>query len=654
MVTKFQLSKNFINKYEDKEPNWGYGDLSKFVFMRTYSRTLENGLKETPFQVFKRVVEGTFQLQLDHCTYMGLPWDAAKAQRSAQEMFRRMWAMKFLPPGRGLWMQGTDKVSDIGSAALCNCGFVSTKDITKDPGDPFAWACDMLMLGVGIGFDTLGAGKFQPFRPDNGIKQITIEDSREGWVNAIKRLINSYTSSLNPRLVFDYSEIRPAGSLIKGFGGTASGYKPLKEGIENIRKILNIAALSGRALTAVDITDIMNFIGKFVVAGNVRRSAELAIGSEEDKDFQVMKDWKLFPEELKDRRWASNNSLSVNESSNFEEFVDSILLNGEPGLVFLTNSRKYGRLKDGVTNIDNEVMGFNPCVEITLHDRELCNLVESFPANHDSAEDYYETIKYAYLYAKSVTLLRCHNPESNSAMLRNRRIGLSQSGIQQAIKKFGTRNYFKNFCDKAYEVVSEYDNVYSRWLGIPRSIKMTTVKPSGTVSLLAGATPGVHCTHSEYYMRTVRIANTDPLLEDLRKAGYKIEESITDREHTSVVYFPVKENNYTKSKYDISIWEQLALVKELQYSWADNSVSVTVTIRPGEEDQLLPAIEYYAPYLKSVSFLPLDNHNYEQAPYSTITEDEYKAAVAMIKPLEISVGDDAVGSKFCEGDRCEI
>ena len=664
-MTKFRLSKKFLEKYEGKQPKWGFGDLSYFVFVRTYSRLKENGKKETAFEVFKRVVEGSFQLQLDHCLSMGLPWDAYKSQRTAQDMFTRMWEMKLLPPGRGLWMSGTDKVKELGSAALSNCGFVSTENIDKDLASPFAWACDMLMLGVGVGFDTLGATSGNgsgviPQKPVGNLEIHKVGDSREGWVEAVRALINSYSPALskitpNAEICFDFSWVRAAGEPIKGFGGTASGPGPLKEGLENIKKILETRAESESPLTSVDITDIMNYIGKFVVAGNVRRSAELSIGLETDEAFRRMKDPVVFEAELEDRRWASNNSLDVTENSNFIEYIDSILTNGEPGLVFLENSRSFGRFKDGRNEIDKEIKGFNPCVEIGLHDREMCNLAEIFPANHDDVEDFKKSIKIAYLYAKSITLLKSHDPGSNSAMLRNRRIGLSQSGIQQAIKKFGRRYYFKEFCDKAYDLVQYWDNVYSRWLGIPKSIKTTCIKPSGTISLLAGATPGVHCTHSEYYLRSVRVASNDPLVKDLEKANYRIEPSITDKKGTVVVYFPIKEENFTKSKYDISVWEQLALVKELQHSWADNAVSVTVTIREAEHDQLLPAIEYYAPYVKSLSFLPLDNHQYKQPPYQSISKEEYEKYAATLKPLKLGeTGDAALGSKFCDGDKCDI
>jgi adenosylcobalamin-dependent ribonucleoside-triphosphate reductase len=688
---RFRLTQKFLAEYEGKQPNWGFGDLSYFVYKRTYARIKEDGSQEEFFDTVKRVVEGCFQIQLDHCSKLGLPWDGMRAQKSAQKMFQKIWEFKFSPPGRGLWVMGTPIVDKIGSAALNNCAFISTKNISDhDMAQPFAWACDMLMLGVGVGFDTLGAGKVSIATQD-GTTTYVIDDTREGWVESIRVLINSYLTprsqgESSPSVVFDYSKIRPAGTPIKGFGGTASGPEPLKNGHEEIRSCLN--SLVGKKITSTAIVDIMNMIGKFVVAGNVRRSAELAIGTIEDTEYITMKDPIAHSKELMSHRWASNNSVFAKPDDDFTNLIPSIAKNGEPGLIFLDNAKHYGRFVDGINTKDSpyydNVAGFNPCAEQSLEHGEMCCLVETYPANHESADEFIETIKYAYLYAKSVTLLPTHDPLANSVMLRNRRIGLSQSGIQQAIKKFGYSNYCKDFADEAYDMVRHWDKTYSRWLGVPTSIKVTTVKPSGTVSLLAGATPGVHCTHSEFYYRTVRVAANDPNVPSLLKANYRIEVSVVDnaklvREKilkegeettvivtnellpalinvgaTLVVYFAIKENNFTKSKYDISLWEQLYLVRELQNLWSDNSVSCTITFKPEETKDLGLAIKFVAPYVKTLSFLPLDNHTYQQAPYQSITEEQYNTYMDKLKTLKLRSKNESSGEKYCTNDTCVI
>lgn len=677
----FKLSPLFLAQYEGKQPNWGFGALSYFVYKRTYARIMQDGRQEEYFDTCKRVTEGVFNVQRKHCKDNRLPWNAHKAQKTAQEFFRRMWDFKFTPPGRGFWIMGTPMVEKVGSAALQNCGYTSTKDVTIDLGNSFAWAMDMLMLGVGVGFDTKGAGTVVIKAPKDKVETYEITDDREGWVESIYLLINSYMG--NNTWEFTYDKIRPMGAPIKGFGGTASGPGPLKELHENIRKILS--GLIGKELTSVAIVDLFNFIGKCVVAGNVRRSAELAIGEIDDEDYVTMKDYNKYAEELADRRWASNNSVFAHPTSDFSRIGRSIALNGEPGLIFLDNAKHFGRLKDGWISFEDEryddVSGFNPCAEQCLEDKELCCLVETYPANHETAEDYLRTLKFAYMYAKTVTLIPTHDERTNSVMMRNRRIGCSMSGIQQAIKKFGLQNFLKGFCNSGYEIIRKWDRIYSRWLGIPRSIRMTTVKPSGTVSILAGATPGVHFTHSEYYLRQVRVAADSPLVLPVFLAGYRIEVAVTDNdkiglgrdkvftittaEHltmaadkgcTVVVYFPVKEKNFTKSKFDVTLWEQLSIVREMQYYWSDNAVSCTITVQKHERDSLEDAISIFSPYVKTLSFLPLTDHRYKQAPYIECKQEDYDVYVARLGGLHLDTVTESniKGSKFCTTDKCEV
>ncbi len=683
----FRLSDGFIAQFKGKQPAWGFGDLSYVVYKRSYARQKEDGNQEEFWETTQRVVEGVFNIQFKHCQQVGLPWNAMKAQASAQKMFMKIWEMKFLPPGRGLWLMGAPIIEKIGSAGLNNCGFISTKEIHKDFSYPFCWAADMLMLGVGIGFDTKGAGKMTVHAPTREETTFIVPDTREGWVDAIRQLLESYAKAGRATVRFDFSLVRGPGLPIKGFGGTSSGPEPLRAGLESIRAVLdNIASMP---ITSVVLTDIMNFIGKLVVSGNVRRSAEIAIGEVDDVDFLQMKDYRLFPKELDERRWASNNSVFVKSTTDFNEVVKRTMLNGEPGFIFLENARHYGRMKDGWNAVSSDkyddIDGFNPCAEQGLRHGELCCLVETFPANHEDADEYFDTLKYAFLYAKTVTLVATHSPLTNQVMLQNRRIGLSMSGIQQAIKKFTFGEFFTKFCDKGYEKVRHWDRIYSRWLGIPTSIKVTTVKPSGSVSLLAGATPGVHCTHAPFYLRTIRMPAHDPMVVKLLNAGYRIELESREKDrikkaglegelllttpvHASegyitfgelggsvVVYFPVREKNFTKSKFEISLWEQLCLARELQDKWSDNSVSVTVTFKPEEAKDLKSAIEYMASYVKTLSFLPLEDHNYAQAPYQTCTEEQYDEYADSLKKIRLTtIKGEAGGSRFCTNDTCQL
>ena len=510
---RFKLSAKFLESFKGQQPEWG--SLGYVTFKRTYARVIENENRTEEFwETLKRVVEGCYTIQQNHVKNLKLPWNAHKSQKSAQEMFTRMWEFKFLPPGRGLWMMGTDYIYERGSAALNNCAFVSTEEIGIDFAEPFCFLMDMSMLGVGVAFDTKGAGLVSIKEPTIEDSTFIVEDSKEGWADLIRTVLKSYTSSVKYPSKIDYSQIRPAGSIIKTFGGIAPGADPLVECIQNINTIMKNRV--GEDITSVDIVDIFNIIGKCVVSGGVRRTAELALGFPDDENYLTCKDPDLYKKELTDWRWASNNSIFPTKGMDYSQVGAQTAKNGEPGYVWLDNMRNFGRLKDGFNDIDHKVMGTNPCAEQSLESFEVCNLVETFPSNHDSYEEYKKTLKLAYLYAKTVTLIPTHFERTNAIMLRNRRIGLSQSGIVENFQKIGKRAHF-DWCDKGYEYITQLDVKYSDWMCIPTSKKRTSVKPSGTVSLLPGVTPGIHYAHSEYYYRTIRIDKTSPLLPALKK-----------------------------------------------------------------------------------------------------------------------------------------
>lgn len=648
----FKLDIGFLNRFSSAQPDWG--PLGYFTYMRTYSRPRPNGENEQFWQTLERVVNGTFEIQRRHCAQLRLPWSYTKAQKSAQEMYTRMWDFKFLPPGRGLWAMGTDYLWHAGSACLNNCGFVSTKNIDTDFAGPFVWLMQMSMLGVGVGFDTLGAGKARVLTPSVNLDDVyVVEDSREGWCSALEHLLGAFDGQ--HRLgSFDLSQIRPIGVPIKGFGGFAPGPEPLRDLLDNVRAVLSHR--NNGSLTSTDIVDIMNYIGASVVAGGVRRSSEIALGTYEDKDFLHLKD----PQHLSNpalSRWASNNSIVIDNpySANYEKISEGIQLSGEPGVFWIENARHYGRMCDPPGAHDVRVMGTNPCGEQSLESFELCNLVETFPSLHETEEDYLETLKYAYMYAKTVTLLPTQDERTNAVMMRNRRIGLSQTGIVEAIEQFGWRSY-QTMCETAYEKVREWDDIYSGWLCVPKSIKVTTVKPSGTVSLLPGVTPGMHHSHAEFYIRRVRVSASSDLWRQMEEAGYPVEPCVNQPDMTMVISFPVMEEGFVRRKDEVSMWEQLELAAQLQNFWSDNQVSATVTFtRCSEGSDIARALEMYSGRLKSISFLPLEDHPYEQAPYEEISEGEFNRMSNAIQPVNLMITEkDRKLEQFCDGDSCEV
>ena len=671
MPLSFRLTPDFISEYRSKKVPWGYQDaagnsVGEITFLRTYSRLKEDGTKESWADVCQRVIEGMYSLQKDHCKTNRLPWNDARAQASAKEAFDRLFTLKWTPPGRGLWVMGTPLVNDQrNSAALQNCSFVSTASMTKlDPAKPFAFLMEASMLGVGVGFDDKGADKdFTIYDPHPDTDPIVIPDTREGWVESTAQLINSYLTPDKKSPVFDYSQIRPAGVPIKTFGGTAAGPEPLIKLHGHVRRIFK--GRSGEKLTRIDIADLGNLIGVCVVSGNVRRSAELLMGRLDDENFLNLKNAKAFPERnsysAKNPGWAwmSNNSVEVCVGNDFNKIIDGIARNGEPGVIWMDVTRKYGRLKDGINNKDWRAAGYNPCAEQSLESFECCTLVETYLNRHESKEDYMRTLKFAYLYAKTVTLLPTHWEETNAIMQRNRRIGTSMSGIANFADRKGMP-VLREWMDEGYSTIQNYDRIYSEWLGIRESIKTTTVKPSGTVSILAGESPGVHWTPGgEYFLRAIRFANEDPMLPLFKMAQYKVEPASESPETTSVVFFPIK-SSAKRSEKQVSIYEKTELAATAQYYWSDNSVSVTVSFDQNKEkDAVGTVLHMFDGRLKTISFLPMGNAVYPQMPYTQITKEEYEEATMNLFPIDFSgvyagMASDAIGEAYCTTDACEI
>jgi hypothetical protein len=394
----------------------------------------------------------------------------------------------------------------------------------------------------------------------------------------------------------------------------------------------------------------MNIIGRAVFAGGTRRSAQIAFGDPDDLQFL---DLKLDRQKLMEYRWASNNSVFAQMGMDYREVARRTVVNGEPGYLWLENARAYGRMKDPPSWADARAEGSNPCVEQTLWDRELCCLVETFPAFHENFEDYRRTLHIAYLYAKTVTLVPTHDAQTNAVMLRNRRIGCSMTGIIQAINKLGYREFF-NWCDNAYEYLHELDDEYSGRLAVPRSIKMTSVKPSGTVSLLAGATPGVHWEHAPYYLRRVRIPDNHALAEMCRNAGYPVEPDKYSS-GTIVVSFPIHVRHAGRRKAEVPVREKVDLAAQMQQYWSDNQVSCTAEFNPDTEAGEIPLIlEAYEHRLKGIVFLPA-RHGYEQPPYEEITREQYEAVIQRLKPLTGELEHEhELEARFCEGAVCEF
>lgn len=561
--------------------------------------------------------------------------------------------------GRFWWQLGTETVNRLGLASLQNCAFT----VVDSPVRPFCWAMDMLGLGSGVGYNIqrhhvakLPAVKewfSAPTRVDHGGADFIIPDSREGWVKFLgKTLKAAFLSSAPDKGTFTYSTqvVRSKGSPIKGFGGVASGPEDLVWGIQKISEILMRRA--GRKIRPVDALDIMNIIGHIIVAGNVRRSAQIAIGDPDDIEFLLAKRWDLG--NIPSWRAMSNNSVACSDISELHEyFWHGYEGKGEPyGLINLPLSRKVGRL--GETEYpDPGVEGYNPCGEQSLNPFESCCLAEIFLPNVESIEELQDISCLLYRINKHSLMLQCHHPETDAVVYENMRMGVGVTGVLQ------TTEEQRSWLSPTYEFLREFDRVYSEAIGVNPSIKLTTVKPSGTLSLLPGVLPGVHAGYARFMIRRIRIAADNELVATCRAHGYPVEyqqnfDGSVDR-NTVVVSFPFSYPENAILARDLSAIDQLKWIKFMQTVWSDNSVSCTVYYRKEELPELQRYLaNHYKHDHKSLSFLLHSDHGFAQAPYEEITEDEYTALVKKTSIITSVKAADFEASDECAGGVCPV
>ncbi len=640
---RFYLQKEHVEAIRKLSPSFGFAGFGEATYYRTYSRIMDNGHQEQWEDTVVRVINGVLSLRKDHCIRNRLSWDEGKWQEFAIKMATAMFAMRWLPPGRGLWAMGTEYVYERGSAALCNCGAVDTADLPLSAG----WCMDMLMCGVGVGFNTAWRGDARA--PDKSSPLLhVIADSREGWVESVSLLLRSYTSA-RPWHRFDYSRIRPAGSPIRGFGGTASGPEPLKKLHARLEGYLDNYCEEKTDATRC-VADIFNAIGACVVAGNVRRSAEIALGSIDDETFLDLKNYDRHPGRAC-IGWISNNTVVLEKPDDFlklPRIAGRIRANGEPGIMNLVNVRKYGRF--GEEMADTAWLA-NPCGEIALESFELCNLSEVFPTKCPDEGSFHEALEFATFYASTVALLPTHREETNAVLERNRRIGVSLSGLCDLLDNVGEAELTRRL-RQGYGIVRSVNRELSRQAGVPESIRVTTVKPSGTISLLAGVSSGMHFPPFRYALRRLRAGNGTAVCSFLKTAGVPHEEDAYS-ENTTVFEFPIARGE-GRTASEVPAREQFAFLSLLQREWSDNMVSCTVSFDPKHEE-IGDILAQFAPLIKGVSMLPHTPAGaYPQMPYEEITQEAYEQRVRAMPHIDWSAfgGSAEFMERYCTSDLC--
>ena len=600
-----------------------WGELGYITYKRTYSREMKNGKKEEFVDTVDRELRGIkTQLKLDFTP-------------EEEDYYKYMrLSLKGSVAGRFMWQLGTKTVSEHGLASLQNCAFT----VVDHPVRPFTWTMDMLMLGSGVGYSIkkehvyklpkVTRKKIKIKRDDVKSADFIVPDTREGWVKLLGKILKSYFFSEEG---FTYSTqlIRGEGEPIKGFGGVASGPAILVDGMDLIIAVLE--SRRGSHLRPIDCLDIMNIIGMIVVAGNVRRSAQIAMGDYDDLEFLKAKRWDLG--DVPNWRAMSNNSIDVPDVKLLpQEFWDTYE-QGEPyGLINLDLSRTEGRL--GETQYqDLDIQGFNPCAEQSLEDKETCCLAEVFLPNIETKEELYKVVTMLYRVNKHSLRLKSHHKETEEVVHRNMRMGIGITGVMMSTEEQ------LSWLSDCYTYLREYDKEYSKIMGWPVSIKLTTVKPSGSLSLLPGVTSGVHpATAGQYFIRRIRISSSSELVELCKSKGYKTEyqknfDGTWDRS-TVVVEFPCKYPDGTVSAEDVDIIDQLEMVKFMQTNWSDNSVSVTAYYKKEDLPRLRKYLEEeFKGNFKTLSFLLYSGHGFQQAPFEPITKEQYLELSANVEPI---------------------
>lgn len=625
------------------EFNTPFSTVGYITYKRTYARRLNEADPGSPTEEFEDTVNRVVAASNDQ---LGVGFTEAEKKR----LKKYLMELKGTVAGRFLWQMGTETVGRLGLASLQNCAFT----VVDQPVRPFTWAMDLLMLGSGVGYNIQREHvsklppvneKFKtPTRLDTNDADFIVPDSREGWVKLLGKTLKAAFLA-NTATTFTYSTklVRGKGSPIKGFGGTASGAEDLCWGIEKIGEILEKRA--GRQVRSIDCLDIMNIIGAIVVAGNVRRSAQIAIGDPDDVEYLLAKRWDMG--NIPSWRAMSNNSVVCNDFKDLHEyFWDGYEGKGEPyGLINLKLSRKIGRL--GETQYpDPKVMGYNPCAEQSLAPYETCCLAEIYLPNVSSKSEFIDICKLLYRINKHSLALPCHLEETADIVHSNMRMGIGVTGVLQASEDQ------RSWLSEAYQELRAFDKEYSAKHGFPESVKLTTVKPSGTLSLLPGVTSGCHPAYSRYMIRRIRIAADHALVQVCRDHGYPVEYQRnfdgSEDHSTMVVSFPFCYPEGTKLAAEMTAIDQLEVVKWLQAHWSDNSVSCTVYYRKEELPEIKKYLaKNYKNNHKSLSFLLHNEHGFHQAPLEEITKEQYEELVA--KTRLITKIDEA---SFDGGDEC--
>ncbi len=575
-----------------------------------------------------------------------------------------IYNLEVMPSMRALMTAGP--ALDRENLAGFNCSYLAVNNVGA-----FSEALYILMCGTGVGFSCERQEISElPHVPHElvsvDLSPIIVEDSKKGWAKAYKRLLGClYDGYIRD---IDYSHIRAAGERLKTFGGRASGPAPL----ERLFKftIDTFVTARGRKLTSIEVHDIMCMVGEIVVVGGVRRSALISLSNLSDQRMREAKSgawWETAP-----HRALANNSVAYTEKPSSEIFMEEWLSlvkskSGERGIFNREAAGKQAAKWD--RRPSNKTYGCNPCSEIILQDKQLCNLSEVVVRADDTLETLMHKVEIATILGTFQATLTDFNFVSNQWINNTEDealLGVSLTGIMDNKLTSGQlgNETLADVLNKLRDHARHINEIWAKQLGINVSTAITCVKPSGTVSQLCDTASGIHARHNDHYIRTVRVDKKDPIYDFMKDKGFHTEDDVIRPENTAVVSFAMKAPDGAVTRDDLTAMQALELWLIYQREWCEHKPSVTITVKDHEWPEVGAWVYKHFDEVSGISFLPHTDHTYQQAPYQDMTPSEYaqwttdhpEPQVDWAKLGEYEKEDNTVSSQTlaCVGNNCEL
>ena len=629
-------------------------DYQNFIATSRYARWLDDeGRRETWSETVSRYVN-----------YMDNKVNFSKEDKADIE--QSILGLEVMPSMRALMSAGTALERD--NTAGYNCSYLPVDDPKS-----FDEAMYILLCGTGVGFsverqyiDKLPEIPEKMFKSDT---IIVVKDSKEGWAKSLRMLIALLYAGEIPS--YDVSKVRPAGARLKTFGGRASGPAPLVDLFKFTINLFNNNA--GKKLTSYDCHSLMCKIGEVVVVGGVRRSAMISLSNLSDIRMRQAKSgqwWDTAPHMA-----LSNNSVSYTDKPDAETFMrewTSLIesKSGERG-IFNRVAAKKQAAKNGRRDADHE-FGCNPCSEIILRPYQFCNLTEVIIRATDTLADLKRKVRIATILGTAQATLTKF-PYLRKIWSTNteeeRLLGVSLTGIMDNQLTNGRQEFISHegklstILPMLKQEAVDTNKEYAKKWKMPQSVAITCVKPSGTVSQLCDSASGIHARHSEYYIRTVRGDNKDPLTNFMIDQGIPSEPDVMKPDATTVFSFPMQSPEGSVTRNDMTAIQQLRMWMAYQQHWCEHKPSCTVTVRDHEWVEVGAYVYNHFDAMSGVSFLPHSDHVYQQAPYQDCDKGEYNDMLAKMdgnidwnRLMDYEKEDTTAGSQTfaCSGDTCEI